>query len=304
MTTISNKKIIFLINLNSGGSKASKVYSDLIQYKHSNFKEGVEVCILDFKNLDLQIAESLKFETIVIGGGDGTFSSLMGKLKTHNRLGILPLGTANDLARYLGIESKVNLSQAKSIIDYYKNRSIKEFRIGSLTYNEHKHSFINYVSFGYDAKIVKDFSSIREISLFKKFRSTFINKLLYLACGIYNLRRVESNVTIIDVDNQKTTNIESYRSIIFSNIPRYAGFTDFSSESSPFDDRIEVSILSNMLNYFSLFTKFFAPVRLAPATSWKIKGKDLFLQIDGECLDVTSINEFNVIISDKINLIC
>jgi len=53
---------------------------------------------------DLIIRESRDVDAIVIGGGDGTVSGALPALIEVDRpVGILPLGTANDLARTLGI---------------------------------------------------------------------------------------------------------------------------------------------------------------------------------------------------------
>jgi len=49
------------------------------------------------------------YETLILGGGDGTVSSVVDFLAHHDvTLGLLPLGTANDFARTLGIPSDVD----------------------------------------------------------------------------------------------------------------------------------------------------------------------------------------------------
>ncbi len=48
-------------------------------------------------------------DCVIVGGGDGTLNAaLPGLLKTQLPLGILPLGTANDLAKTLGIPNDLN----------------------------------------------------------------------------------------------------------------------------------------------------------------------------------------------------
>jgi len=48
------------------------------------------------------------YETLILGGGDGSVSSVVDFLAhRHVTLGLLPLGTANDFARTLGIPSEV-----------------------------------------------------------------------------------------------------------------------------------------------------------------------------------------------------
>src|ERR1700759_2463898 len=53
---------------------------------------------------DLIRATKRDIDSVIIGGGDGTLNAaLPGLLETALPLGIIPLGTANDLARTLGI---------------------------------------------------------------------------------------------------------------------------------------------------------------------------------------------------------
>lgn len=47
-------------------------------------------------------------DVVIVGGGDGTLNAAVaGLVETHLPLGILPLGTANDLARTLGIPTSI-----------------------------------------------------------------------------------------------------------------------------------------------------------------------------------------------------
>jgi diacylglycerol kinase (ATP) len=48
------------------------------------------------------------YELLILGGGDGSVSSVVDFLAHHDiTLGLLPLGTANDFARTLGIPSDI-----------------------------------------------------------------------------------------------------------------------------------------------------------------------------------------------------
>jgi diacylglycerol kinase (ATP) len=62
-------------------------------------------------------------ELVIVGGGDGTLNAaVQGMVGTNLPLGILPLGTANDLGRTLGIP--VDLSEACRVIATGKAQSI------------------------------------------------------------------------------------------------------------------------------------------------------------------------------------
>ena len=72
---------------------------------------------------DLIRSEGRNVDMIVLGGGDGTLSAAASALTELKRpLGILPLGTANDLARTLGIPT--DLDAAMDIIGAEKVRAI------------------------------------------------------------------------------------------------------------------------------------------------------------------------------------
>lgn len=64
-----------------------------------------EVALIDPKELDreLERAHGSSHDTVIVGGGDGTFSHALAKLADSGKtLGLLPLGTMNLLGRDLG----------------------------------------------------------------------------------------------------------------------------------------------------------------------------------------------------------
>ncbi|MEG4206461.1 lipid kinase [Microcoleus sp. Pol7_A1] len=86
-----------------------------------------------------------KVELVIIGGGDGTLNAAIeGLIDTKLPLGILPMGTANDLARTLGIPT--DLSAACQVIASQKVRLI------DLGWVNGKH-FLNVASLGLSVQI-------------------------------------------------------------------------------------------------------------------------------------------------------
>lgn len=72
---------------------------------------------------DLIARQGHAVDLIIVGGGDGTLNAAAQALtKVRRPLGILPLGTANDLARTLGIPT--DLGQAIEVIAARRTRSI------------------------------------------------------------------------------------------------------------------------------------------------------------------------------------
>lgn len=90
-------------------------------------------------------------DLIVVGGGDGTISSAMPALvRQHATLGVLPLGTANDLARTLQIP--VHLAAACEVIAHGK---LVDVDLGTAG----ERHFLNVASLGLSVAVAQGLSS-------------------------------------------------------------------------------------------------------------------------------------------------
>lgn len=86
--------------------------------------------------------------TIIVGGGDGTISSVVHALaETDSTLGLLPLGTGNQLARDLGIPS--DIAEAAKVIAGGRSCAIDLARVN----NE---AFINVATLGLTTAIARN----------------------------------------------------------------------------------------------------------------------------------------------------
>lgn len=86
-----------------------------------------------------------RVDMVIVGGGDGTLNAAIeGLLETRLPLGILPLGTANDLARTLGIPQSIP-EACQVIVAGYSQR----IDVGRVN---HKH-FFNVASLGLSVQI-------------------------------------------------------------------------------------------------------------------------------------------------------
>ncbi|GAC1338597.1 MAG: lipid kinase [Acetobacteraceae bacterium] len=89
---------------------------------------------------------------VILGGGDGTLNAAAGALRdTGLTLGILPLGTANDLARTLGIPADAR--EAAAVILAGRTRAID---LGSVN----GHPFFNVASLGLSVAVTKRLTGI------------------------------------------------------------------------------------------------------------------------------------------------
>lgn len=88
-----------------------------------------------------------KVDLVIVGGGDGTVNAVLkGVLETGLPLGILPLGTANDLARTLGIPS--DPAPAAAVIIAGRTRRID---IGQVN----DQFFVNVASMGLSVELAR-----------------------------------------------------------------------------------------------------------------------------------------------------
>ncbi len=117
-----NRRALLLINPRA--RLGPKVRLQTIHYLQQLGFELIEKSASHPKNLS-QIIQQYEgqIELVIIGSGDGTISAAIeGLLSTQIPLGILPLGTANNLARTL--EIPLSLSKACNIIANGKTRRI------------------------------------------------------------------------------------------------------------------------------------------------------------------------------------
>ncbi|MCL2927264.1 MAG: lipid kinase [Trichodesmium sp. MAG_R01] len=122
LNKIKSKKALLLVNFHARKAKKNlhlaltylQNFGLEIIYKKVEFPQDFNYFIQSYKN---------QVNLIIIGGGDGTLNLAIDALvKTGLPLGILPLGTANDLARTLGIP--ISLFEACRVIATGKKRYI------------------------------------------------------------------------------------------------------------------------------------------------------------------------------------
>ncbi|MFB8787974.1 MAG: lipid kinase [Potamolinea sp.] len=138
------KRALLLVNRHSrqGNKALQEIISELESLGVEVFEESTE------KPQHLpEIIRSYqdRADLVIIGGGDGTLNAAIeGLVDTNLPLGILPLGTANDLARTLGIPQSI--PEACQII---ANGNSRRIDLGKVN---HKH-FFNVASLGLSVQI-------------------------------------------------------------------------------------------------------------------------------------------------------
>jgi diacylglycerol kinase (ATP) len=111
-----NRKILFIVNP-SAGKKRNLDLKEFIEknFNYANFTVAVSTSLEYFEEIK-QTALTEKYTDVIACGGDGTVNKVAAFACKHNlRLGILPLGSGNGLAR--SVKISMNLKKALKQIE-------------------------------------------------------------------------------------------------------------------------------------------------------------------------------------------
>lgn len=295
-------KFVFLINPISGGGQGKVIHQYLPEIMESmGFSTDqwkAEFTIHD--GMEKQILEALaSTETLIAVGGDGTVSSVLsvminsGYAKTV-KIGLIPLGTGNDLARVLNLYKPYVDKGLLFLVRRLLTAQSQPFDIWKVN---GKTAFANYFSGGIDARIAHDFNLDRSTGVIKS-SSVIANKLHYVkrffADRSYKLK--PAKMTYLsrhgDVRNR---DISGYRTVIVGNIPSFASGANPFYKSDMADGLLEIVCVCNLAQFLlavafgtvpllgNLLKKFFLKTRKAKTISFEFAG-DEYLQLDGEDL--------------------
>jgi len=145
-----NKKALLILNKKARNGTYSQ--ADIIALCESY---GITLTVPD-DGPDVSLAEIIRChahqcDLVMIGGGDGTLNlAAQALMDTQLPLGILPLGTANDLARTLGIKPDV-----KSAVRTIASGKTRKIDLG----NVNNHLFFNVSSIGFSASLARNLTS-------------------------------------------------------------------------------------------------------------------------------------------------
>lgn len=145
-----SKKALLLLNKNARNGNYNQ--AEIIALCESH---GIIPVVPD-TGKDTSLAETIRHhadncDLVIIGGGDGTLNvAAKAMMETQLPLGILPLGTANDLARTLGITPDI-----KSAIQTIALGRTRKIDLGEVN----NHLFFNVSSIGFSASLARNLTS-------------------------------------------------------------------------------------------------------------------------------------------------
>jgi diacylglycerol kinase family enzyme len=294
--------IAFLINPVSGGGVGKRVFHQLPEIMASfGFAPGSwRAELTEAGRLEAQTDGLLDSARRVIAvGGDGTIGFVLSRLRLRDRgdieIGLIPLGTGNDLGRALGIFRIYNerglLACVKRLLKAQGTRFDLWDINGRLT-------MASYVSLGMDAAVLHDFDVARKAG--KIPTGSLYNKLYYVKAFLArSTSRISAHCSLVLGTDGGEQRIELDGSLccVVANINSYAAGARL-FPSARFDDGLlEVAVFDRLWKFSSLvsvthaiprFAKLMGPhIRLYQARSVEIVGgKGEFCQLDGE--DITA----------------
>jgi diacylglycerol kinase (ATP) len=165
------KSANLLHNPNAGGGDFSrKRLMSLIR------SAGFDCSYSSTKDKGWEKIEANDGDFIVLAGGDGTIRKVAGKLLDKNLpIGVLPLGTANNIAKTLGLHPD-NMT-IEDIVEAWSDKQIKKFDVGRLQGIKKTKFFLEGVGYGVFPRLMKEMEKLAKKSKPEKQMKTALEVL-------------------------------------------------------------------------------------------------------------------------------
>lgn len=195
-----SRHIIYIINPISGTRskvKLQKLIEEKTKQKQIPFSFFPSVASGDYSFLQTVIREK-KVTDIIIAGGDGTASQVVGSLRNENvRFGIIPCGSGNGLA----LAAKISKQPSKALEIIFKGKAVASDGF----YVNGKFACM-LAGLGFDAKVAHDFTDVEKRGL-----------LTYIKLSMKNFFSMKPHLFTIQVNDTRFKTEAYFISIANSN---------------------------------------------------------------------------------------
>lgn len=299
--TSGKADIAFLINPISGGGIGKRVFHQLPEIMASfGFAPGAwRAELTEAGRLESQTDGLLESARKVIAvGGDGTIGFVLSRLRLRDlgdtEIGLIPLGTGNDLGRALGIFRIYNERGLLACVKRLLKAQCARFDLWDIN---GRLTMASYVSLGMDAAVLHDFDVARKAG--KIPTGSLFNKLYYVKAFLARASgRVARDCTLVlrQDGGERRIELKGGLCCVVANVNSYAAgarlfpsarFDDGLLEVAVFDRLWKFALLAGTTRVIPRFAKLMGPrIRLYQAQGVEILGgAGEFCQLDGE--DIT-----------------
>jgi diacylglycerol kinase (ATP) len=272
------KKLLFIVNPGSGSNDTD--FTTIIPAFFEPLEHQFEIYELPDKCDTDQVREAIaksKADRVIAVGGDGTLKLVAECLKgTKTPIGIIPAGSANGMARELGIPLTVNEAMGVAV-----NGTIKE--IHAVEVNDEL--CIHLSDIGFNAYIVKKFDDLPQRGMLGYAKAT------WKALWSHHKMEVAFNIGKEEIVSEAAM-------VVIANATMYGTGVKINPEGKLDDDVFEVILVKKYSFMEILKIKFtnlpFNPekIELFHTKSLKIKTRHkVHFQVDGEYIG--KVNEVN-----------
>jgi diacylglycerol kinase family enzyme len=293
-----NKQVGFLINPASGAAQGSRTYERLVHLLEKLSLPSSSYRI-EFSRRGEAVAQAaqlaLESEKVVAVGGDGTAVETITGVYLSARavpVGLIPMGTGNDLARALGSYALFRKEGLEGCLRAVLQGVEVPFDLWRVNGRE---LMINYLSIGADAAVAHSFAAWRNRQRIS-FNSVYLNRLAFCALGLGRMRHtIQENALLTYQAGAQVhqRSLAGHRSLLLSNHQFYGGGTLVAPRAAFADGALEITPFLTLSSLIGLFLFQRTPLGLRqrygnrlphfPAQRVEISlPPGNFLQIDGE----------------------
>jgi YegS/Rv2252/BmrU family lipid kinase len=269
----SGSPVVFILNPIAGTRQKETILESIRQVFPGNL---CEICFTLYPGHAREIAgEKIKqgYTEIVAVGGDGTVNEVASALvKTQCKLGIIPAGSGNGLARYLNIPMQIN--EALAVIKNYHTRVMDAGKVNG-------NYFFCTCGTGFDASVGKKFASDSRRGM-----------LSYVRATIHQYINYSPKSYVLNTSNKKIK-LKAFL-VTFANSGQYGNNAYIAPNAVIDDGMLDLCILrpfpktSTLELGLRLFFKnidqspFLEVMRVKKATLKRKGGRKMIIHLDGE----------------------
>jgi len=179
-----------------------------------------------------------KFDTIIAVGGDGTVNEVLnGIAGTNVALGIIPAGTANDLASFYHIPA--NICKACEVIQARHLQSVDVISVNGKKY-------ITSGGIGLPSEVISVTNLLKHYGAIGKLLKQVLGSKLYILAILCNLVKKIRRRNLLKIRSNGYSLMADSLSLMVSNQPFLGKYLQMSPEAVNNDGRFDICLIDNL----------------------------------------------------------